>query len=165
MVCHIYWRDINPGTDQFYRKLSDTAFKQVLLHEIYKCTWDPSQKSVSSPRAMSEMSTITKFEQQDWVKSLSQSNHSSSTKKKHVNSNVAFPFQDNFSVGTIHSANITPANSRTAPAASETIEVADDDDNISILTSKSLAENGNLPPVEESRSEPVVGNQVASGSN
>ncbi len=92
-------------------------------------------------------------------------NHSSSSKKKYVNPNVAFPFQDDFSVGTIHGANVTLANSRTAPAASETIKIADDDDNISVLTSKSLAENGNLPPTEESRSEHVVRNQVDSGSN
>ncbi len=78
---------------------------------------------------------------------------------------MAFPFQDNFFIGTIHSANLTPANSRTAPAASETIKIADDNDNISVLTSKSLAENGNLPPTEESRSEHVVGNRVASGSD
>jgi hypothetical protein len=75
-----------------------------------------------------------------------QGNHSSSSKKKYVDPNVAFQFQDNFSVGTIHGANFTPANSMTAPAASETMDIADDNDNISILTSKSLAENGNLPP-------------------
>jgi hypothetical protein len=50
--CHFYWRDINPGADRFYRKLSDRAFSQILLHEISKCTWGPSQKSVSSLRAM-----------------------------------------------------------------------------------------------------------------
>jgi hypothetical protein len=95
---------------------------------------------------MSEMSAIAEFKQQDWVESLSQGNHSSSSKKKYGNPNVAFPFQDNFSVGTIHDANITPANSGTDPAASETIKIADDNDNISVLTLKSLAENENLPP-------------------
>jgi hypothetical protein len=92
------------------------------------------------------MSAIAEFEQQDWVKSLLQGDHSTSTKKRHVDPNVAFPFQDDFFVGTIHGANLTPANSRTAPAASGMIKVADDNDNISVLTSKSLAENGNLPP-------------------
>jgi hypothetical protein len=53
--CHFYWRDTNTGADQFYRKLSDKAFSQVLLHEISECTWDPSQKSVSSPRAVGDV--------------------------------------------------------------------------------------------------------------
>ncbi len=109
------------------------------------------------------MTAISEFKQQDWVKALLQGNHSSSSKKKYVDPNVAFPFQDNFSVGTNHSANVIPANSKTAPAASDMIKIADDDDNSSILTSKSLAENGNLPPMEESRSEHVVRNWVASG--
>jgi hypothetical protein len=94
-----------------------------------------------------------------------QGNHSSSSKKKYVDPNMVFPFQDDFSVGTILGTNITPANSRTAPAASEAIKIADDNDKISILTLKSLAENGNLLPAEESRSEHVVGNRVASRSN
>jgi hypothetical protein len=62
---NFYWRDTNPGADRFYRKLSDRAVSQVLLHETSKYTWDPSQKSVSSPRAMSKMSAIAEFEQQD----------------------------------------------------------------------------------------------------
>jgi hypothetical protein len=103
------------------------------------------------------MSTIAEFEQQDWVKSLSQGDHSSSSMKKYVNPNVTFPFQGNFSIGTIHGTNVTPENSRTAPAASETIKIADEDDNISVLTSKSLAENENLPPAEESRCGACVG--------
>jgi hypothetical protein len=32
--CHFYWKDSNPGAKRFYRKLSDRAFSQVLLHEI-----------------------------------------------------------------------------------------------------------------------------------
>jgi hypothetical protein len=111
------------------------------------------------------MSAIAEFEQQDWVKALSQGKQSSSSKKKYVDPNMVFPFQDDFSTGTIHSANVTPANSRNASAASKMIKNADDDDNISVLTSKSLAENGNLPPMEENRSEQVVGNRVASGSD
>ncbi len=98
-----------------HHKLSDRAFSQVLLHKIIECTRDPSQKSVSSPRAMLKMSAIAEFIQQDWVESILQGNHSSSSKKKYVDPNVAFPFQDDFSVGTIHIANVTPANSRTAP--------------------------------------------------
>jgi hypothetical protein len=36
--CFFYWKETNPGADRFYRKLSDRAFNQVLLHEIKECT-------------------------------------------------------------------------------------------------------------------------------
>jgi hypothetical protein len=36
--CHFYWKDTNPGAEKIYRKLSDRAFSQVLLHEIADCT-------------------------------------------------------------------------------------------------------------------------------
>ncbi len=32
--CHFYWKDTNPGAEQFYRKFLDRAFNQVLLHKI-----------------------------------------------------------------------------------------------------------------------------------
>jgi hypothetical protein len=70
--CHFYWKKSNPGAKKFYRKLLDWAFSQVLLHDIGKCTWDPSLKVVSLPSLQSEMLAIAKFEQQDWVKLLSQ---------------------------------------------------------------------------------------------
>jgi hypothetical protein len=87
------------------------------------------------------MSAIEELKQQDWVRSLLQDNQSRPTKKKHVNPNVAFPFQDNFSISTIHGANTAPANSPTTPAASETIEIPEDDNNISVLTSKNLSQS------------------------
>jgi hypothetical protein len=49
--CYFYWKDTNPGAEKFYRKLSDRAFSQVLLHEIGNCTWDPTLKAVTSPSA------------------------------------------------------------------------------------------------------------------
>ncbi len=63
--CHFYWKELNPGAEKFYPKLSDRAFSQVLLHEIGKCKWDPSLKAVSLPSSQSEMSAIAKFEEQD----------------------------------------------------------------------------------------------------
>jgi hypothetical protein len=63
--CHFYWKESNPGAKRFYRKLSERAFSQVLLHEIGGCTWDSSMKAVTSPSAQSEMSAIAEFEQQD----------------------------------------------------------------------------------------------------
>jgi hypothetical protein len=96
--CHFYWKEINPGAKRFYRKLSDRAFSQVLLYKIMECSWDSSTKSITSPRAQSEMSAVAELEQLDWAKSLSQDNASSSNKKRHVDPNVVFPFQDDFSV-------------------------------------------------------------------
>jgi hypothetical protein len=118
------------------------------------------------PRAQSEMSPIAEFEQLDWVKSLSQDNASSSNKKRHVDPNVAFPFQDNFSVGTIHGSNLAPTNSGVQPALLETIEIRDEDDDISVLTSKTSADSGDPPPLaEEHGSNAAVGDRVVSGSN
>jgi hypothetical protein len=60
--CQFYWKESNPGAKRFYRKLSDRAFSQVLLHKIGKCTWDSRTKAVTSPSAQSEMSAIAEFE-------------------------------------------------------------------------------------------------------
>jgi hypothetical protein len=67
--CFYYWKETNPGADKFYRKLSDRAFNQVLLHKIKECTWDPSLKAIILPRAQTKMAAIAEFEQQDWVSS------------------------------------------------------------------------------------------------
>jgi hypothetical protein len=156
--CHFYWKESNQGAKRFYQKLSDRAFSQVLLHEIGKCTWDSRTKAVTSPSAQSEMSTIAEFEQQDWVKLLSQDDGAMPPKKAHVDPNVAFPFQDGFSVGTIHgaSANITNQDSAAAPAATDIVEIQDNNDNVSMLTSKTTSKES--PEV-------AVGSRVASGSN
>ncbi len=63
--CHYYWKEMNPGSEQFYHKLSDRAFSQVLCHEISACTWDPELKAVISPRAQTKIAAIAEFEQQD----------------------------------------------------------------------------------------------------
>jgi hypothetical protein len=102
--CHFYWKELNPGAKRFYRKLSDMAFDQVLLHEIGQCTWDSSLKAVTSPSAQSKMSAIAEFKQQDWVMLLLQDSNAQQPTKAQVNPNVAFPIQDDFSVGTIHGA-------------------------------------------------------------
>jgi hypothetical protein len=70
--CHFYWKDTNPGAEKFYRKLSDRAFSQVLLHKIADCTWDAALKAVISPNSRLEMAATTEFKQQDWVKQLTQ---------------------------------------------------------------------------------------------
>ncbi len=88
-----------------YCKLLDSAFDQVLLHDIGQCTWDSRHKAVTSPSTQSEMSAIAEFKHQDWVKLLLQDGNTQQPTKVHIDPNVAFPFQDDFSVGTIQGAN------------------------------------------------------------
>jgi hypothetical protein len=149
---HFYWKETNPGADRFYRKLSDRAFNQVLLHEINKCTWDPSLKAVTLPRAQTEMAAIADFNQQDWVKQLTQEENPRQTTKKLVDPKMAFPFQDNFSVGTIHGANAKAA----IPSTLDIVEIQDNEQDINILTTKTAS---------GAQSEVVVGSRVAFGSN
>jgi hypothetical protein len=150
--CHFYWKESNPGADRFYRKLSDRAFSQVLLHEISKGTWDSSLKALTSPSTQSKMSAIAEFEQQDWVNLLVQDGNTQQSIKVHINPNVAFPFQDDFSIGTIHRGDAKP----TAPSAKDIVEIQDDNDNVSVLTMKTSS---------GAQSNVVIGSRVASGSN
>jgi hypothetical protein len=150
--CLYYWKETNPGAERFYRKLSDRAFNQVLLHEISVCTWDPKLKAVTSPRAQMEMATIAEFKQQDWVKQLAQEPAVQQPAKQHMDPNVAFPFQEDFSVGTIHGANAKTIT----PNTNKVVEIQNNEDNVSILTTKTAS---------ETQSEVVVGSRVASCSN
>ncbi len=129
--CHFYWKEMNPGAEQFYCKLLDRAFNQVLHHEISVCTWDSELKAVTSPRAQTKMAAIAEFEQQGWVQQLMQGNAVQGTAKQHADPNVAFPFQDDFSVGTIHGAN---ANKAVTPNVNKVVEIQDNNDDVSILT-------------------------------
>ncbi len=63
--------------------------------------------------------------------------------------NVAFPFQDNFSVGTIHGTNAKSGNNPTITNTSEIVEIQDNNDNTK--TSSRF------------ESEVVVGSRIASG--
>ena len=79
--CHFYWKDVNPGADKFYHKLSERAFSQILRHKISACSWDPVINAVITPRGQSEMAPITEFEQLEWVRTLTQATNSTATKK------------------------------------------------------------------------------------
>jgi hypothetical protein len=150
--CHYYWKETNPGAERFYRKISDRAFNQVLLHKISACTWDPKLKVATSPSAQTEMAAIAEFKKQDWVQQLAQDSITPSTARKHVDPNVAFPFQDDFSVGMIHGANAKAVT----PNVKKVVEIQDDEDNVSVLRTKTA---------EENQYKVVVGSRVASGSN
>ncbi len=152
--CHFYWLDTNPRAEKFYRKLSDRAFNQVLHHEISACKWNSVTKVITSPRAQTEMAAIAEFEQQDWVQQLTGGGKATNgAAKQHVNPNVVFPFDDDFSIGTIHGVN---AAKQPTPMASEVVEIQDDKDNVSVLMTKTGA---------DTQPEVVVGCRAASGSN
>ncbi len=74
--------------------------------------------------------------------------------KQHVDPNVAFPFEDDFSVGTIHGVYATAKPS--SPTVNKVVEIEEDKDDVSILTTKTRADN---------QSKVIVGSQAASGSN
>jgi hypothetical protein len=104
------------------------------------------------------MAATTEFDQQDWVKQLTQNGGEHQSKKIHVNPNVAFPFQDNFSVGTIHGAKVTtPTQNMVEPmTTAEVLEIGDINNNVSVLTMKTTSEK---------HTDSAVGRRVASGSN
>jgi hypothetical protein len=116
--------------------------------------WDVMNKIVTSPRAVTKMAAIAKFKQQDWVRQLTGVNATQSTKQQHVDPNVAFPFGNNFLAGTIHGAN---AKTKVmSPAVNEVVEIQDNDNDVSILTTRTAANN---------HLEVTVGSWGASGSN
>jgi hypothetical protein len=156
--CHFYWKDTNPGAENFYRKLLVRAFSQVLLHKIADCTWDAALKAVISPNSRLEMAASAEFEQQNWVKQLTQNRGEHRPKKTHVNPNLVFPFQDDFSVGTIHGAKVTtPTQNMAEPTTTaEVLEIDNVDNNVSVLTTNTTSEK---------HTDSAVGRRVASCSN
>ncbi len=140
----------------FYQKLSDQAFSQVMLHKIRECKWDEKTRTVTSPTSHSELSKVIEFENQDWVKILAQADNSAPT-KKYVDPNAAFPFQDEFSVGTIHGANMTSPSNNQGAETGTVVEIVNNDNGVSILTSKTQDLN------ERKRSTSAIGRRAASG--
>jgi hypothetical protein len=98
------------------------------------------------------------FEQQDWVKLLLKDSGAQQPTKAHINPNVAFPFQDDFSIGTIHGANAKAATPSAAatPTTIEVVEIQDDKDDDSVLTAKTTS---------KAQSKVAIGSRVASSSN
>ena len=72
--------------------------------------------------------------------------HTNRVTKQHVDPNVAF-------VGTIHGANTAK---QPTPPAGAAVEIQDDEDDVSVLTTKTGADN---------QPEVVVGSRAPSGSN
>ncbi len=162
--CHSYWKSTNPGGERFYRKLSDQAFNQVMLHKISECKWDEKSMSVTLPTLQSKLSAEIKFENQDWVKYLTQANTNPS-KKHFVDPNTAFPFQDDlFSVGTIHGTNMKPPSKEQGKEEAKVIEIVDDENNVSVLTTKTYDKLLALLQKRQ-KSKSAIGHRAASGTN
>ncbi len=153
--CLNYWTESNLGGAAFYRKLANRAFNQALLHKVSKCTWDSATQMVTSPGAQSDIAVIAEFESLDWVKDILKAGAASTKEnaKAYVNPNVASPFEDDFSVGIFHGANVTkplavPPTETVAPDGplmagtpgnqNAAIEILDDDADydVSVLTTK-----------------------------
>ncbi len=95
-----------------------------MLHKIGKCEWDRKTMTVTLSTSRSELLEVIKFENQDWVKSLAQAD-SSPPKKHSVDPNAAFPFQDDFSVGTIHGMSAKAPSREQGTDESDVIEIVD----------------------------------------
>ncbi len=162
--CHFYWKSTNPGGERFYKKLSDQVFNQVMLHEINGCEWDEKTRSVTSPNLLSELLAVIKVKSQDWVKNLAQAN-ANPPKKQFADPNTAFPFQDNFFVGTIHGTSIKPPLKDQGAEKAKVIEIIHDNDDVSVLTSKTQDKLLALLLQERQKSKSAIGHRAASGTN
>jgi hypothetical protein len=120
------------------------------------------------------MAAVAEFKNQDWVQDILQASSNSTKEKAYVDPNVAFPFQDNFLVGTIHGANAKNNKSTPQQAAGDdddnegVIEILDneEDNDVSILTSKTQDELvALLVQARKQLSSTSIGSRVASSSN
>jgi hypothetical protein len=162
--CHFYWKSTNPGGERFYKKLSDQAFNQVMLHKINKCKWDEKTRLVTSPNLQSKLLAVIKFKSQDWVKNLAQAD-ANPPKKQFADPNTAFPFQDNFSVGTIHGTNMKPPSKDQGAEKAKVMKNVNDNNNVSVLTMKTQDKLLALLLQERRKSKSAIGRWAASGTN
>jgi hypothetical protein len=176
--CLNYWTESNPGGAAFYCKLANRVFSQVLLCKVHKCSWDSATQTVTSPSGQSDTAAIAEFKSQDWVQDILNADTPSTkgTAKAYANPNVAFLFEDNFSVRTIHGANApkppaVPPVKEAAPTytpgnQTATIEILEDDaeDDVSVLTAKMQEELAALLVKARRQIHAPTGSWVASGS-
>jgi hypothetical protein len=120
--------------------------------------------TVTSPTSRSELSEVIKFENQDWVKKLAQAN-SSPPKKHFIDPNAAFPFQDDFSVGTIHGTNAKAPSKEQGADESDVIKIIDNGNDFSILTTKTQDKLLALLFQERQKRKSAIGHWAASGTN
>ncbi len=82
--------------------------------------------------------------------------------KKHVDPTAAFNFEEDFSVGNIHGKNDAIHAATTGKGAMMAIELSNDDD-VSILMSKTQDDTDALVKQEQRRSTRSAGDRVATG--
>jgi hypothetical protein len=120
--------------------------------------------TVTLPTLQSELLAVIKFENQDWVKKLTQAD-TNPPPKKFIGPKGAFPFQDDFSVGTIHGANMKPPSKDQGAKEAKAIQIADDNDDVSVLTTKTQDKLLALLLQERRKSKSAIGCRAASGTN
>jgi hypothetical protein len=129
---------------------------------------------VTTPNEQSELAAVVEFKNQDWVRYIIQATGATTMEKAYADPNVAFPFQENFSVGTIHGANKGTKKHSAGQAVNdmgnkgEIIEILDNTnkDDASGLTSKTKDELvALLVQARREFNKASVGRRVASGSN
>ncbi len=101
------------------------------------------------------------FESLHWVKNIMKADHNST--KKHVDPTAAFNFKEDFSVGTIHGKNDAVHAQTIGKEATEVIKLTDDDD-MSVLLSKTQDKLIALVVQERCRSMLTAGTRVATSS-
>ncbi len=135
-----------------------------MSQEINECKWDEKTRSVTSPNLQPKLLAVIKFESQDWVKNLAQAD-ANPPKKQFADPNAAFPFQDNFSVGTIHGTNMKPPSKDQGTKKAKAIKIADNNNNVSILTTKTQDKLLALLLQERQKSKSAIIRRAAFGTN
>ncbi len=100
----------------------------------------------------------------DWVKNLAQAN-SSPPKKLFIDHNAAFPFQDDFSVGTIHGTNAKAPSREQGADESDVIKIVDDGNDFSVLMTKTQDKLLTLLLQERQKRKSAISHWAASGTN
>ncbi len=135
-----------------------------MLHKVGECEWDGKTMTVTLPTSRSELSEVIKSENQDWVKNLAQAD-SSPPKIHFIDPNAAFPFQDDFSVGTIHGTNAKAPSREQGADESDVIRILDNNNDVSILTTKTQDELLALLLQERQMRKSAISHRAASGTN
>ncbi len=107
---------------------------------------------------------VIEFKSQDWDKNLAQA-VANPPKKQFADPNAAFSFQDNFSVGTIHGTNMKPLLKNQGAEKTKVIKIVDNNNNVSILMTKTQDELLALLLQERRKSKSAIGRRAASGTN
>ncbi len=86
-------------------------------------------------------------------------------KKHFVDPNATFPFQDDFSIRTIHGTNAKAPSKEQGADESDVIEIIDNNDDASVLTTKTQDKLFSLLLQERQKRKSAIGHRAASGTN